>query len=687
MLATTTMMAIFATLLTAPQQPQTSNITFIYPAQQGVKAVDVVGQFNNWVRGANPLAFNVTKNEWIATFRIPVGVYQYLFVLNHSKWVRDPNAPIAPDANGNKNSSLIVAPEYYLLKPGATGDGFISTQAISHKPDRLDTCRVDNNCAWVSITTRANDIQFISVRIVGSSKNYPAKITHADPLYDTWKATIPFDKNGLTKYYFHIQDGSEIIDYGRNGVQPLNKSLPFVQAINDYPLPKEPKWVKNAIIYQIFPDRFWDGDRSIDPKGVKPWGTLPTPQTWQIRLGGDLQGIIDKLPYLEHLGINCIYLNPIFESLSNHGYDTVDYYHVDHRFGSNEVLRQLVEKCHQAGIRVILDGVFNHTSPDFFAFKDILKNQEKSKYLHWYHISKFPVIVKEGQTAYETFAGVPTMAKLNQDNPATAKYFCGVGAYWINYAHIDGWRLDVGDGISHSFWRKFRKSVKSADPNAYIVGEEWGDAHTYLQGNEHDAVMNYRWRAAVLDYFVNHLTTAQQFIRKLNVIRTDYPRACFLNEFNLIGSHDTERIRTLCKDSNDQEAQVIAFQFLYPGVPTIYYGDEIGMDGGHDPDDRRPMIWDPSQWNGTISSIYRLLIQLRKSNSVLTHGTACQLKAEDGGIILHRSYKGQSIEGVFAGKKSMSINSNGLVLFISRGLVVGNHITLQPNGICVIEVR
>jgi len=662
-------------------------VTFSYRTASKTNGVAVVGQFNNWDRGANPLSYNKGSNSWSTKVLIPIGVYQYLYVINGSTWVPDPNAPVALDPNGNKNSLLLVQPASYDNKPGVVGDGVITTAVLSHIPSPVNTCRIDNNYAWVSLRTRAHDVASVNVVLPGMGEQFPASISTEDALFTTWKARFPINQQGFTKYYFQIKDGNLEVNHGRDGAHEGLKPIAFSQDLIKYPLPNEPNWISKAIIYQIFPDRFQNGDKSNDPPDVKQWGTLPTSEHWQIRLGGDLAGIIEKLPYLHDLGINCIYLNPIFSSLSNHGYDTVDYFKVDHRFGTNEELKELVHDAHAAGIRVILDGVFNHSSPQFFAFQDLLKNGSKSAYKNWYFIKRFPIKVADGQDTYLTFAGVPMMPKLNQANPATSEYFCKVGAYWIKYANVDGWRLDTADEVDQSFWREFRTATKKANPQAYLLGEEWGDAHEYLQGDEHDAVMNYRLRAAVLDYFVTRKTTASEFSGIIAQIRSDYPIATLNAQYNLLGSHDTPRVRTLCNGDLDREEQALVFQFTYPGVPAIYYGDEIGMEGGNDPDDRRPMIWDKSQWQPGYYSFFKMLIDLRKDHPELQEGKFNLIAADDkSGIFAYsRTYQGKTISVYFAGSQDFEITLTGTILVARDYAVTSGQPVLKSGGWLIVS--
>ena len=265
-----------------------------------------------------------------------------------------------------------------------------------------------------------------------------------------------------------------------------------------------PDWVKHAIFYQIFPDRFHRGERTTHPRGIdfKPWGTPPEEQGFQ---GGDLYGIVDKLDYLKSLGISAIYLNPIFSSASNHRYHTFDYMQVDPLLGGNEALRELLDSAHSEGIRVVLDGVFNHASRGFWAFHHILEIGVNSPYLDWFTIRDWPQrpysSSHEKPMNYAAWANLPALPKFNTDNPGVRDYLFDVAKFWIDIG-IDGWRLDVpGDIDDDSFWREFRQVVKEANPEAYICGEIWHEAARWLQGDQFDAVMNYIFTRNALAFF------------------------------------------------------------------------------------------------------------------------------------------------------------------------------------------
>jgi cyclomaltodextrinase / maltogenic alpha-amylase / neopullulanase len=385
-----------------------------------------------------------------------------------------------------------------------------------------------------------------------------------------------------------------------------------------------PAWVKDAIFYQIFPERFANGDSTNDPPGTEPWGGEPTTKNF---FGGDLQGIIDHLNYISSLGVNAIYLNPIFEATSSHKYNTTDYLKIDPHFGNESTFKQLVDSCHARGIRIILDGVFNHTGTDFFAFADVKRLGANSKYVSWYNIYSFP-IAQPNKPNYESWWGHGSLPKLMTHNPEVQDYLFRVTRHWMELG-IDGWRLDVPNEVPHSFWIPWRTLVKSINPEAYIVGEIWDDATPWLQGDQFDAVMNYRFRDACLNFFVTQKTTATQFDSALARQRADYPAGVNYVLQNLLGSHDTERFLTLCNGDSRIMKLALLFQLTYIGAPMIYYGDEVGMKGGKDPACRGTMIWDKKNQDKGMLDFVTQVIKLRKDHEVLRHGTYATLSASD----------------------------------------------------------
>jgi cyclomaltodextrinase len=376
-----------------------------------------------------------------------------------------------------------------------------------------------------------------------------------------------------------------------------------------------PDWVQDAIFYQVFPDRFSNGDPRNDPPGTQPWGSPPTKDNF---LGGDLQGIQDRLPYLQDLGVNALYLTPIFQARSNHKYDTCDYLRIDPAFGDEGLLCQLVEDAHQRGIRVILDAVLNHCGDCFWAFEDVRLHGSASPYANWFYPQSFPLT--QDPLNYQTCGGEAYLPKLNLENPEVRKFLLQVGRHWIDTCGIDGWRLDVPWKAPMDFWREFRTAVKSANPQAYIVAETWRDTAHWLQGDTCDGTMNYPLRDYILDYCVRDTMDAEDFdyfTHRLRIQNGDANRY----QLNLLGSHDTPRLLTLCGRDVQRAVLAVTAQFTLPGVPMIYYGDEVGLEGDNDPDCRRTMPWDPTQWNTQLNMIYRALIRTRHEHPAIRTGS------------------------------------------------------------------
>lgn len=387
-----------------------------------------------------------------------------------------------------------------------------------------------------------------------------------------------------------------------------------------------PPWVQDAVFYQIFPERFANGDAANDPPGTEKWGGTPTPRNF---FGGDLRGIINHLDHLSSLGVNALYVNPIFAAPSNHKYDTGDYLRIDPAFGDEQTFRELVDSCHARGIRIVLDGVFNHTGVEFFAFADLKKNGPNSKYTGWYNVRSFPV-GPVGKPNYECWWNFGSLPKLMTGNPGVRQYLFDVTRHWLA-AGIDGWRLDVPNEIPHEFWIEWRGLVKSINPQAYILGEIWDNGAPWLQGDQFDAVMNYRFRSACIDFFASGTMSVSAFDSALGRQRADYAPEVNSALFNPLGSHDTERFLTLCRGNIAAWKLALLFQMTYPGAPSVYYGDEIGMTGGKDPGCRGTMVWDPALQNADMLGFTRGVIALRRVHGVLRRGSFSPLVLDDAG--------------------------------------------------------
>ncbi|WP_026881628.1 alpha-glycosidase [Clostridium akagii] len=470
------------------------------------------------------------------------------------------------------------------------------------------------------------------------------KIAAQADLYDYFEAEVSVTRNRY-RYYFELVDTSNNTIYFdergfRKNAPPLEQSSAFQFAyLAEGDIYKESTWLQESVVYQIFLERFNNGDKSNDPKNTAKWGS---PVTTNSSFGGDLQGVIEKLDYLEDLGINLIYLTPIFKSSSNHKYNTADYYDIDPEFGTLSIAKNLIKKCHEKGIKIIFDAVFNHSGSDFFAFKDVLDNQENSKYKDWYFIDSYPVNTQN--VTYYTFGdGISHMPKLNTHNKDVRDYLLKVGEYWVKEIGIDGWRLDVCDEVDHDFWRAFSKVVKSANKDAIIIGEIMHEANSFLKGDQLDSIMNYPFKFALVDFFGNRTISAEKFHDILSFNRTLYMRSITSQLWNLIGSHDTKRFLTECDDNADRMKLAIIFQFCYQGVPYIYYGDEVGLNGGEDPQCRKCMIWDEGKQNKELFNLYKTMIRIRKNNKALIYGDYKTIYCENNVLVFKRSYEGKSI--------------------------------------------
>ncbi len=613
-------------------QAEVRPVTFTFVATGAPHTIGVAGTFNGWNATATPLRPKSDRVTWTVTLSLSPGIYPYKFVVDGTRWMNDPTATSQDDGNGNINSILVVKPTEYESMPGVVGDGRITLSAVRHEAIGSYVQRVDNGHIVLTLRTRRDDVRSCDVMAAtegGKPRQNVAMVRgSSDPLFDYWRGTVTLSSSLTLRYAFLLDDGGspQIYDVRNTLASAAETPHWFSLDLSQYPPFTVPDWVHDAVFYQIFPDRFADGDPANNGPDAIRWGGPPSSSK---RMGGDLKGITAHLPYLRDLGVNALYLTPIFTARSSHGYDTTDYHQVDPHFGTTTDLKDLAVSLHLHGGHILLDGVFNHTGVDFAGFKSLEKDGEQSPYKNWYFVDSFPVNVQAGQTHYNGWYGSPWMPKLNVNNPPTRAYLLEVSTRWIRDAHIDGWRLDAADEVDHRFWQSFRQTVRRTDPNAFLVGEIWGNAHDWLQGDQFDSVMNYRFRGAVLDFFVSGKYSPSQFDSSLAHIRADYPPAAAGTMFNILDSHDTERIRTLCKNDWNRERQAVLFQMTYPGVPCIYYGDEVGLQGGRDPDNRRAMIWDSAQQDQTILAFYKRLLALRRAHTVLRRGDYRTLIADN----------------------------------------------------------
>ena len=416
----------------------------------------------------------------------------------------------------------------------------------------------------------------------------------------------------------------------------------FTREENDLTGPAQtPEWVKDAIFYQIFPDRFASSAQVEKPHNLETWDSPPTMLGFK---GGDLLGVVEHLDYLQDLGINTIYFTPIFQSTANHRYHTHDYFQIDPILGGNGAFKTLLDTAHARGMRIVIDGVFNHASRGMYQFNHALENGKASPYIDWFTFRGFPVRAYNEPINYEAWWGLAALPKFNHANLQVREFIFRVAEYWVQQG-VDGWRLDVpGEIDDDNFWREFRRRVKAANPEAYIVGEIWQKADRWLAGDQFDAVMNYQFTRACLAFFINQeganrmllqehsygdvaTLSATEFARTIEEMLQWYPAEIVQAQMNLLDSHDTARFLTIAHGDMTALQLALFMMFTYPGAPTIYYGDEIALEGGKDPDSRRSMIWDPSRVNREMLEATKRLTALRKKYAALRRGALTSLHA------------------------------------------------------------
>ncbi|PFG07078.1 alpha-glycosidase [Bacillus sp. es.034] len=502
-------------------------------------------------------------------------------------------------------------------------------EAIYHRPKDNYAYACTNNEIHIRIRTKKNDVETVTLlhgdpyQWENGQWLYDRKemvLTGTDQLFDYWFASIspPFRR---LRYGFLLHDTTDEVFFGEKGFNGAPSTdigdyfcFPFLNAIDVF---EAPQWVKDTVWYQIFPERFANGNTENDPEGTLDWNsTEPTPTNF---FGGDLEGVIQNIHYLKTLGISGIYFTPIFKAHSNHKYDTIDYFEIDPQFGTKETLKELIEVCHQNDIKVMLDAVFNHSGFYFDQFQDVLEKGEDSPYKEWFHAHEFPLDIASSPPNYDTFAFEPSMPKLNTENEEVRHYLLEVGRYWIKEFDIDGWRLDVANEVDHHFWREFRKEVKGIKPELYILGEIWHDSMPWLRGDQFDAVMNYPFTTNLLNLFAHQTISASQFAENMTSVVHMYPKNVNEVNFNLVGSHDTPRVLTECGEDIRRAKQIYTFMLTFTGTPCIYYGDEIGLTGEQDPGCRKCFPWEQEHHNEELFRHIQKHIALRKNYPLLSN--------------------------------------------------------------------
>lgn len=449
------------------------------------------------------------------------------------------------------------------------------------------------------ISTKYNDYYYIYLKVEDVRIGYIFKI-------------IDNDNN----FYYYSENNiliNEEYDFDKSDFDYFQ--LPYINKID---IVKVNKKFNNRIFYQIFVDRFFDGEKEegkvINDKINIIWGDNDKILR-DTFAGGNLKGIIKKLDYLkDELGISAIYLTPIFESYSNHKYETYDYYKIAKDFGDETTFKELITEAHKRDILIILDGVFNHVAYYSPIFKDVIEKGKKSKYYSWFIIHNNDDQIDLENVNYETFGFAKYMPKLNLSNKEVEEYVINICKYYLKNYKVDGYRMDVADEIAHTFFKKLRFELKKEDENVFLINENWHNAHLSLDdGSEFDSVMNYPFTSALIDLLGYKRIDEVEFIYRINELLVRYKDASLHNALNLVSSHDKARFINDCKMNENLALIGYSLLFLYIGIPMIYYGDEIGLDGNNDPDCRKMFIWDKNKRNKNRFIFIKSLIDIHKT--------------------------------------------------------------------------
>ncbi len=577
--------------------------------------------------------------------------------------------------------------------------------AISHRSAWTDCYALDKDTVVLNLRT-GKDVTGVTLRcedpfafgisgdIRWDGKIVPMEMSRELKRHNIWTVKVKPDYKRL-QYYFEILCGDEkllLLEDDFYTEESLNRPGRWKQYfkfpwLNESDVITPPQWVEDTIWYQIMPDRFRRSGSVPSRMPLKDWDDRET-VTGGDFYGGDLRGIIEKLSYLKDLGITGIYLLPLFLSDTNHKYNTFDYETIDPDFGTEEDMRELVERAHALGIRVMVDAVFNHSGTEFFAWKDVWEKGEESRYFDWFCINQRPFERTRGSLRdgrFYGFAFLDMMPKLNTNNSEVVEYFTKVCRHWVEDWKVDGIRFDVGNEVSHTFLRRINAALKAVKPDLFLLGEIWHDSVQWLQGDEYDAVMNYPFYESMHNFWVDQSADSREFMYAMNRVYSLYPEQVNRCTFNFLDTHDTMRALNRC-GSEDVLYQQLAVLMTMPGSVCLYYGTEIAMPGGHDPDCRRTMPWNEIG-NGKYAAEteqVRMLTALRAENpqtkgtEIIWHHDAAHPRlvcyerpGRENGIFVYLN----------AGEGCVALPADGTLLY---GRKCGNG-TLESGGVAVIR--
>lgn len=678
----------------SPRDPARWSTTFKVIPRDRAKSLNLAGSFNGWNASVTPMKLEGVIDSdapradggsgdqvWSVTLDLPDGEHWYKFVADGSRWFADPANPDgADDGHGGRNSRIRLGAEANLDASGAAiGDGRVDPIGVAHDPRRRrEVERLPDGGTRVRVRTLAHDVESVEL----ASKNHAPRamtLTARGGTFDWWEATLPASKASTSgrKAAAPTAEAPGAVDAPRLSPEPIQYTFVFKDGDRRVRDPKiytldadrtpalvTPDWARDAVWYQIMIDRFANGDPANDPDPVRPWRSeWYAPSAWEGRdgqtfykhfvfdrlYGGDLKGLRDRLPYLRDLGVNALYLMPIFQAQGSHKYNGTNYLHVDEHFGtkgdyapaeakedlldpktwtwtaSDRAFLDFLREAKAMGFRVIVDGVFNHTGTEHPAFKNVRDRRQKSRFADWYDIRSWEPFDYDGWWGYKA---LPVFRKDPEHGLASRslrEHIFAVTRRWMDpngdgdpSDGIDGWRLDVPNEVPIAFWREWRALVKSINPNAYVTGEIWTRADEWLDGTAFDAVMNYEFAKPALAWVGNRekKLKASEMDARLAELRLAYPAAAIPVLQNLLDSHDTDRVGSMLRNpdrpynerNREQEGHLydssrpgpeqyrrqrllVLLQMIAEGAPMVYYGDEVGMWGAGDPGNRKPMLW------------------------------------------------------------------------------------------------
>ncbi len=687
---------------------QPRRVEFAFKPGKAAQDVSLAGTFNNWAVGADPMSDPDGDGTWTITMLLPEGDCQYKFVAD-GQWITDEGADaFTDDGFGGKNSIRTVDDRFPAIDV-AVGDGEIFAEGLRHEQTVRDVNRVSDDELVFVARTWPGDVEAVELEILDAdgkvSTKVPARRALSDPTSQSWRMNIA-RAGGIPDFRYRVvlKDGPTSWYLGGEG--PVETSVasaagPATFTYSEAAVPRftVPSWVQTGVFYQIFPERFANGDPANDPDFSEPYykGRTKLPSSGKTNgeyyhltkdwydiaglskspyrtdgrpdymsfYGGDIAGIRQNLDYLQDLGVTILYFNPLFPARSNHKYEAYDYKAIDPHFGTPQEFRAFVDDCHARGIRIVADWVINHIGDHSPYFQDTIEKGKKSEYWDWFEWKKWPLPAtepKDWREFYECWWGFSHMPDLNYDlsrqggqengvrNAADAKvnqpvvdYILASAEWWMKDMDIDGFRLDVPNEVPFWVWKIFRDKVRSIKPDAYLVGEIWSDAGDWVAPDCFDATMNYKYfKDPVTSFIGQGRTDAGQFDRELAAGRGAYPEQAVRAMMNLVGSHDTPRYLTSIGGNRARQKLTALFAMTYVGAPHVYYGDEIAMEGGADPDCRRPFHWKWTDEAGRkeMHDWYRSLITLRNANPALSVGDFTTLLAQGRTYAYARRHEG-----------------------------------------------